>query len=120
MLKKKAAKDLLTDLIKLAGVQAATVIGRDGFVIDSVSNTDVDLEALGAVVSTGFGAAEIMGNEMVLGGLAQTLMEYDEGKILMAACGEDAILALVTNNNAVIGNLRHNIKKLILDLSHLI
>ncbi|MBN2091311.1 roadblock/LC7 domain-containing protein [candidate division KSB1 bacterium] len=115
----KDPKKILNNLVELPGVTAVTVIGRDGFIIESSSSDDVDLDALGAVVSTGFGAAEVMGTEIQLGYLTQTIMEYDLGKILTASCG-DNILAVVTKPNAVIGSIRHQIKKVIADLSKLI
>jgi len=115
----KDPKSILNNLVELPGVVAVTVIGRDGFIIDSSSTADVDLDALGAVVSTGFGAAEVMGTEIQLGYLTQTIMEYDLGKILTASCG-DNILAVVTKPDAVIGSVRHHIKKVIADLGKLI
>lgn len=117
---RRRPKDLLVELTRLSGVNAATLIGVDGFIIESISNNDIDLEALGAVVSTAFGSSQVMGNEMLLGGLAQTIFEYGTGKILFAACGPEAILALVTNNNAVIGNLRHNMMKIMGELAKII
>jgi hypothetical protein len=120
MVSNKDSKSILNELVELPGVIAATVIGRDGFIIEcSASNTEVDLDALGAVVSTGFGAAEVMGTEIQLGYLTQTIMEYDLGKILTASCG-DNILAVVTEPNAIIGNIRHQIKKNIAELTRLI
>ncbi|MDZ7262243.1 MAG: roadblock/LC7 domain-containing protein [candidate division KSB1 bacterium] len=106
-------------MVELAGVTGAAIVGRDGFVIESVTSGDVDLEALGAIVSTGFGAAEIMGTEMKLGYLTQTMFEYDVGKILMASCG-DSVLAIVTDTSAVVGNVRHHIRKNIAELAKLL
>ncbi|MCI0515066.1 roadblock/LC7 domain-containing protein [candidate division KSB1 bacterium] len=116
----KDPKMILNSFNELPGVIAATVIGRDGFIIESsATSTELDLDALGAVVSTGFGAAEVMGTEIQLGYLTQTIMEFDLGKILTASCG-DNILAIVTEPNAIIGNVRHQIKKNITELTKLI
>ncbi len=113
-------KDLLVDLTRLSGVNAATLIGVDGFIIESVSNNDIDLDTLSAVVSTAFGSSQVMGKEMLLGGLSQTIFEYGTGKVLFAACGSEAIFALVTNNNAVIGNVRHYMMKIMSELARII
>ena len=120
MAKKKTPAEYLAELTNLGGVNAATIIGRDGFVIENSSKTEIDLDALGAVVSTGFGSSEVMGTEIGMGALTQTIMEYDSGKILMAACGEDAMLTVVTDGQAILGNIRHNMKKIIAELAKII
>lgn len=112
----KASKKILSTLLSLHGVKAATIVGRDGFVIDSQLNTDVDLDALGAIVSTGFGASEVMANEIELGKIHQTMVECAAGKILIADCGE-TILAVITDTNALIGSVRHQILKVINELA---
>ena len=45
-------RQILGEFLKLDGVTAAVVAGRDGFVIESVVAGDVDVEALGAMAST--------------------------------------------------------------------
>lgn len=115
----KNPQEILNSLLELSGVSAAVIVGRDGFAIENAANSEIDLDALGAVVSTGFGAAEVMGAEIILGYLTQSIMEYDSGKILTASCG-DNILAVITEPNAIIGNIRHNIKKHIAELGKLL
>jgi hypothetical protein len=116
----KSSKKIINNLLALQGVSAVAVIGRDGFVIESESKSDVDLDALGAVVSTGYGSSEVMATEMNLGKIAQTMIECEEGKILIADCGESSILSVITNSSAIIGNIRHNISKVIDDLAAII
>lgn len=111
----KDPKKILGSLLNLQGVKAVTVVGRDGFVIESESTNETDLDAMGAIVSTGYGASEVMSTEMELGSLNQTMIECEQGKIMMADCG-DAVLAVITSNEAIIGNIRHNISKVIDDL----
>jgi len=115
MTTQKNSKKILSTLLSLQGVTAASVIGRDGFIIESESNTDVDLDALGAIVSTGFGASEVMAAELNLGKIQQTMVECDSGKIIMADCG-DTILAVTTDKEAIIGSVRHHISKVIASL----
>jgi len=117
MAAQKSSKKILTNLLTLQGVNAVAVIGRDGFVIESDYKTDIDLDALGAVVSTGYGSSEIMASEMNLGKIDQIMIECDEGKILMADCGGHSVLAVITNSNAIVGNVRHHITKIIDDLT---
>ncbi|MFX0133300.1 MAG: roadblock/LC7 domain-containing protein [Candidatus Hodarchaeota archaeon] len=119
MATQKSPQKILNTIIDLQGVIAVSLIGRDGFVIESASHSEIDLDALGAVASTGFGSSEVMASELNLGTINQTIVECDEGKILMADCG-DAILAVVTNEEAIIGSIRHNIRKVVNELTAII
>jgi len=105
-------KDLLIDLAKVEGINAAVVVGRDGFVIEGVSdNSSMDIEAVGAVISTGIGSAEMMGRELAVGVMTQALVEYKNGILVTSLLGRDAVLAAVADLSANLGNVRYQIKK---------
>ena len=104
--------DLLNELVNVEGINSAVVVGRDGFVIEGVaSGTSLDADAVGAVISTGIGSSEVMGRELEVGVMTQGMVEYDDGLIVMALLGEDAIVAVVADLNANLGNVRFQIKK---------
>ena len=71
----------------------------------------MDIEAVGAVISTGVGTAEIMGKELRVGPMSQGMVEYKDGIIVMSFLGRDALLACVAGTNANLGNVRYQIKK---------
>jgi len=104
-------KQILTALTTVDGINTAVCVGRDGFVIDSAASAGTDVDAIGAMVSTGLGSAESVGNELNVGKLTQAMMEYDNGVIVMTAIGVDAILAVVAEDNASLGNVRMQVKK---------
>ena len=105
-------RETLSDLTKVEGINTAVVVGRDGFVIDGVSNgAGMDIEAVGAVISTGIGTAEIMGRELQVGAMSQGMVEYLNGIIVMGFLGKDAVLACVADSNCNLGNVRYQIKK---------
>jgi len=104
--------DLLNELVNVEGINSAVVVGRDGFVIEGVaSGASLDADAVGAVISTGIGSSEVMGRELEVGAMTQGMVEYDDGLIVMALLGEDAIVAVVADLNANLGNVRFQIKK---------
>jgi predicted regulator of Ras-like GTPase activity (Roadblock/LC7/MglB family) len=104
--------DLLNELVNVEGINSSVVVGRDGFVIEGVtSGTSLDADAVGAVISTGIGSSEVMGRELEVGLMTQGMVEFDDGLIVMALLGEDAILAVVADLNANLGNVRFQIKK---------
>ncbi len=101
---------ILNEFMKVKGVTAVALVGRDGIVIESVSNTNLDIDALGAMVATAVGTAETLGSEFGFGGLESKLNEYANGKILMAAA-IDEVLAIFTDTTSVIGSVRYAVKK---------
>jgi predicted regulator of Ras-like GTPase activity (Roadblock/LC7/MglB family) len=105
-------RELLRELTTVQGIKSAVVVGRDGFVIDGVTEgTGLDADAVGAVISTGIGSSEVMGRELDVGAMTQGMVEYEGGLIVMALLGADAILAVVADLNANLGNVRFQIKK---------
>jgi len=101
---------ILGQFMKVKGVTAVALVGRDGFVIESTSNNDVDMDALGAMVATAVGTAESLGQEFGLGAMEQYLAEYVNGKVIMATANDD-ILAVFTDESAIIGGVRFAVKK---------
>lgn len=104
--------EVLAELAKIPGVNGAVVVSRDGFVIEGEAASDgLDLEAVGAVVSAGIGASEVMGQELNVGSLAQSVTEYANGIIVVTLLGDAAALAIVADPTAHLGNIRHQVKK---------
>jgi predicted regulator of Ras-like GTPase activity (Roadblock/LC7/MglB family) len=104
-------KQILGEFLKLDGVTAAVVAGRDGFVIESVVAGDIDVEALGAMASTGMGTSEAMSDELGKGEMSQMLIELENGPILLSPLSEDELIAIVANANVNVGRIRYELKK---------
>ena len=104
-------KHQLNDVIKVDGITAAVVVGRDGFVIEGLSSDGRDVETVGAVISTGLGTSEVMGKELNVGVLTQSMVEFDNGVLVMGTLGRDALLCLVCELGANLGNVRLQMKK---------
>ncbi|MDH5545119.1 MAG: roadblock/LC7 domain-containing protein [Gammaproteobacteria bacterium] len=106
----KSMSRVLNDFLTIDGVDAVALVGRDGFVIDSSSTLDLNMDALGAMVATSVEAAEKLGTELKLGNMGQYLSEFSEGKVIMAPVKDD-ILAVFANKDVVIGSIRYAISK---------
>src|SRR5216684_8297192 len=74
-------RGILDGLLKVDGVTAALVIGRDGFVIESAAAHPIDADAVAAIAASSLAAAEAMGEEMKLGALGSILIEYEIGPV---------------------------------------
>jgi predicted regulator of Ras-like GTPase activity (Roadblock/LC7/MglB family) len=104
-------KQILSEFLRLDGVSAAVVVGRDGFVIESAETGSIDTEALGAMASTGMGTSEAMGTELGKGEMAQMMVEFDNGPILLSPLSEDELIAVVAEKEVNIGRIRYELKK---------
>jgi len=104
-------KQILGEFLKIEGVSAAVVVGRDGFVIESAASGKMDIDALGAMASTGLGTSEAMGKELGKGELRQMLVELDQGPIIMYPLSPDELIAIVASNEANVGRIRYELKK---------
>ncbi|MCK4270876.1 MAG: roadblock/LC7 domain-containing protein [Methanogenium sp.] len=104
-------KQILSEFLKLDGVSAAVVAGRDGFVIESAVSGDIDLDALGAMASTGLGTSEAMSRELGKEVMNQIIIELEEGPILISPISEDELIAIVAQQGVNVGRLRYELKK---------
>jgi predicted regulator of Ras-like GTPase activity (Roadblock/LC7/MglB family) len=102
---------ILRDLTKVEGVNAAAIVGRDGFIIEHVANIQMDVDALGAMASTSVGTSEAMGIELGKGNFEQVIVELEKGPIILSLVTENEILAIVAESGANIGRIRYEVKK---------
>ncbi len=104
-------KRILGDLVKVEGVSAAAVVGRDGFVIEHVANIQMDVDALGAMASTSVGTSEAMGIELNKGTFEQVLIEMEKGPVMLSLVSASEILAVVAEPGSNVGRIRYEVKK---------
>lgn len=104
-------KEVLTEFTNIPGVNTACLVGRDGFLLDSIAISGIDTEMIGAIASSGFGASESMGSQLGKGALSMSMIEYNEGPVMLSPVGEDAFLVVVAEKDANLGMIRLKIKK---------
>ena len=104
-------REQLEDFLQVEGITTVVVVGRDGFIIDSATTGSFNIDEVGAVVSTGMGSSESMGENLGVGDMQQGMLEYDGGIVFINALGEDAIFVLVARPNVNLGMVRLQIKR---------
>lgn len=102
---------ILAEFTSIEGVHTACLVGRDGFLLDSLARPGIDAEMIGAIASSGFGSAESMGNQLGQGDLRMTMFEFANGPVMFAPVGEDAFLVIVADQETNLGWIRISIKK---------
>ena len=104
-------REQLDDMVRVDGIKAAVILGRDGFVIDAATADEaMDAETLGAVISASLGATEMMGTELGLGNLNRGMVEFRDYVLLVNQLGEEAVLAVMAEPRFM-GIARHHVKK---------
>ncbi|MEC4676673.1 MAG: roadblock/LC7 domain-containing protein, partial [Nitrospirota bacterium] len=104
-------KDLLNEFAKLQGVTTVCLVGRDGFLLDSIATMGIDTEMIGAIASSGFGASESMGRQLGKGAMSMTMIEFENGPVLFAPVGEDAFIVIIAEKESNLGMVRLKLKK---------
>lgn len=105
-------RKVLGELARVDGVTAALVVGRDGFLIEGVSADDeLDLEAVGAVTASSIGASEVLSTDLRRGPLFSMMLEYENGAVVVAPAGRDAMLVVVTSGTGNLGRIRLELRK---------
>ena len=102
---------ILAEFTNIEGVHTACLVGRDGFLLDSLARKGIDAEMIGAIASSGFGSAESMGNQLGQGDLTMTMIEYNNGPVMFAPVGTEAFLVIVADKETNLGWIRIAIKK---------
>ncbi len=102
---------ILAEFTSIEGVHTACLVGRDGFLLDSLARAGIDAEMIGAIASSGFGSAESMGNQLSQGELRMTMFEFANGPVMFAPVGDDAFLVIVADQETNLGWIRISIKK---------
>jgi len=102
---------ILAEFTNIDGVHTACLVGRDGFLLDSLARTGIDAEMIGAIASSGFGSAETMGTQLGQGEINMTMLEYTEGPVMFAPVGTEAFLVIVADKDTNLGWIRIAIKK---------
>lgn len=104
-------RTILAEFTKLQGVSAVCLVGRDGFLLDSIANRGIDTEMIGAIASSGFGASESMGKQLGKGSLSISMSEFERGPVMFSPVGEDSLLVIIADKDANLGMIRMKLKK---------
>lgn len=107
--------EVLEDLLKVPGVDAVVIVGRDGFAIESAGRAKVNVDELGASLAHVVNGIEEMGSELEIESFNDIFVEYGRAVIMCRPVG-DALCAVVTPDASKLGIIRHKTKKLFQEL----
>jgi uncharacterized protein len=104
-------KQMLSRFLSIPGVRQAILVGRDGLMIEGLARDGKDdMEAVGAIMTTGMSTAEALGQEIARGGVISVLMEYEHGLVSVDPLGEFALMVTLSENASNIAHVRRLLK----------
>lgn len=112
----RTSTDILQEIAEIKGVNAVVVVGRDGFVIESLGYMpNANLDVLGASVASAINSIIEMGTELNVGEFADLFVTYKSAMIMCFPVG-DAICGIAGEDSSALGMIRHKTHKLIPEL----
>ncbi len=120
---------LLKEIITLDNnVLLVILVNKSGQLIDyaasssfkSVIKNEDYIDGLAATIAAMYGATLATGLDFELGSAEIVLAEFSMGRLIIVACGEQAILSLVASKEAPLGSLRMLAKRYAQKIAELI
>jgi len=104
-------KQTLSRFLSIPGVRQAILVGRDGLMIEGLTRDGKDdMEAVGAIMTTGLSTAEALGQEISRGPVIGVLMEYENGLVSVDPLGDFALMVTLSDNASNIAGVRDLVK----------
>jgi predicted regulator of Ras-like GTPase activity (Roadblock/LC7/MglB family) len=104
-------KQSLSRFLSIPGVRQAILVGRDGLMIEGLTRDGKeDMEAVGAIMTTGLSTAEALGQEISRGNVVGVLMEFENGLVSVDPLGDFALMVTLSDNASNISRVRHLVK----------
>jgi uncharacterized protein len=101
-------------------IETSCVVSVNGQIMASTFPTDIDEARVLEISATLLSASERLMSEMRSGVLNRITIEGSNKLIVLAAVGEDAILAVLARSEADLGRIFHDMKSTIDDLVRLL
>lgn len=104
-------RDLVAALRQREGVDAAIVLGRDGLLIDSQAIPGLDPEDLAARIPPIITPSDELGLSAGRGELVTAILEHRQGIVIMSVLSAEAILVVLVQSGANIGQLLYELRR---------
>lgn len=104
-------RDLVATVRQFDGVQAALVLGRDGLLIDSETDAEVDGEQIAAHVPSIVQFADELGLAAGSGSLRTAVLELETGLAVLSAMSAEVVLLVLLRADANVGALLYDLRR---------
>jgi predicted regulator of Ras-like GTPase activity (Roadblock/LC7/MglB family) len=105
-------KCVLEEFLQIEGVTTAALIATDGFLIDYVGSEPTDKDALAALGSCAMQFFSRTGIALEMGRVRQSVLEYEDGTIILTQISDEELLAVITGIESTLGRLAYILPKI--------
>ena len=104
-------RDLVAALRQREGVDAAIVLGRDGLLIDSQTVAGLNAENVAARIPPVISASDELGGAASRGEAVTVILEHRQGIAIVSVLSTEAILLVLVQSSANIGQLLYELRR---------
>jgi len=112
--------DRLRDLQKTEGVEASAVVSVDGLIMASALPSGVEEDRVSAMSAAMLSLGERISNELGRKGLEQVFIRGDKGLVILMAVGDEAVLTVLAREDAKLGLIFLDMRRVADDLAKLV
>ena len=95
--------DRLRQLQQTAGIEASAVVSADGLPLASALPADTEEDRVAAMSAAMLSLGERIAGELGRGVLEQVYVHGEQGRVLVTAIGEEAVLTVLAREDAKLG-----------------
>ena len=104
-------RDLVATIRQRDGVEAAVVLGRDGLLIDSQAVPGLSADDIAARIPPIVIPADELGMALGRGAMTTTIVEHESGLALIASMSSEALLLVLLQPSANVGQLLYELRR---------
>lgn len=119
--KSEKIKDVLNRFRSIsADIFGASVITMEGFMVASVTLSEIDEGLVGGLTAAMLGVGERIASEMMNSRMSQIYIKSDNGYIICNSINDETVLVSLVNSDAKLGLIFLEIRRILPDLVSLI
>lgn len=119
--KSEKIKDVLNRFRSISpDIFGASVITMEGFMVASVTLSEIDEGLVGGLTAAMLGVGERIASEMMSSRMSQIYVKSDNGYIICNSINEETVLVSLVNSDAKLGLIFLEIRRILPDLASLI
>jgi len=113
----KQLNEILDEIAGDPSVRFAALVSRDGFLIENSSSAGEAEEMAAARAAQLFFSAELVGEELLSGGIKQIVVRYQNGLLVVDPVNSTALLLIAVASEAVMPWVRFAVAKYLPEIS---
>jgi predicted regulator of Ras-like GTPase activity (Roadblock/LC7/MglB family) len=104
-------REVVRALSSRDGVDCVLVLGRDGLPIDSAGLDGLDTDSVAALIPSVVGACEKLGQASARGVFKTSVVESDNGYMIITAVTADTLIALFVRPATNLGSILYELRR---------